>query len=99
MLSGIVFQANLAWKDPKDDGLFDSIGQSTIAQLTKYAKSINQDNEYIYLDYAYKTQNPLRSYGADNVALLRSASKKYDPTGVFQKLVPGGFKLAGAGTF
>ena len=94
-----MFQANYAWKDPKDDALFDSIGQSTIDQLSKYAKSIHQDNEYIYLDYAYKTQNPLRSYGADNVALLRSAAKKYDPTGVFQKLVPGGFKLASAGTF
>lgn len=93
----LVFQANLAWKNPKDDALFTSIGQDTINRLSKYAKSIKKDNEYIYLDYAYETQNPLHSYGPDNLNKLRAVAKKYDPKEVFQKLVPGGFKLAAAG--
>jgi hypothetical protein len=35
----------------------------------------------------------IEGYGAANVAFLRDVSRKYDPLGVFQKLVPGGFKL------
>ena len=98
MLTQTVFQANLAWKNSKDDALFDGIGQSTIDQLSKYAKSINKDFGYIYLDYAYKTQDPIGSYGADNVRFLKTVAKKYDPEGVFQTLVPGGFKLSSAGS-
>ena len=37
---------------------------------------------------------PLESYGKANVQLLRNVSAKYDPQGVFQYMVPGGFKIA-----
>ncbi|KAI6710309.1 hypothetical protein JHW43_007161 [Diplocarpon mali] len=50
-------------------------------------------NPFIYLNYAYKTQEPIKSYGEDNVEILRSVSHEYDPHGTFQKLVPGGWKL------
>lgn len=50
-------------------------------------------NSFKYLNYAYKTQEPIKGYGHANVAKLKAASKKYDPAGVFQKLVPGGYKL------
>lgn len=81
----------------KDDGLFDRIGQATIQEINEYAQSIKKDNEYIYLDYAYQTQNPLRGYGPANLRKLREVGGKYDPAEVFQTLVPGGFKLAAAG--
>ena len=92
-----VFLCDLSWKDAKDDGLFNQISDSTITEIGNYAKSIGGDNEYIYLDYAAKSQNPLRSYGAANLQKLRDVAKKYDPTAVFQRQVPGGFKLAAAG--
>ena len=50
-------------------------------------------NQYIYLNYALASQDPISGYGAANVAALTAASKKYDPSQVFQTLVPGGFKL------
>ena len=50
--------------------------------------------DYIYLNYAYPKQDPIRTYGAENVRLLKNAAAKYDPKGVFQKLVPGGFKVS-----
>lgn len=62
--------------------------------MAAYAESIGADNPFIYLDYADKTQDPLSSYGSDNVALLRDAAAKYDPNGVFQTLLPGGFKIS-----
>ena len=45
------------------------------------------------LTYSGAGQEAIASYGADNVAKLRKIAKAYDPTGVFQRLVPGGQKL------
>ena len=50
-------------------------------------------HNFVYLDYANQVQDPIQSYGPENVARLRAAARKYDPRGVFQRLVPGGFKL------
>lgn len=46
-----------------------------------------------YLNYSNKQQNPIASYGPENVAELQATSKKYDPRGLFQRQAPGGFKL------
>ncbi|KAI9706663.1 MAG: hypothetical protein M1836_003672 [Candelina mexicana] len=35
----------------------------------------------------------ISTYGADNIEFPNDVAKKYDPQSVFQKLVPGGFKL------
>lgn len=83
--------------DAKDDALFEQIGQRTVRKISEYARSINKANEFIYLDYAAKNQNPLRGYGAANLRKLREVARKYDPEAVFQTLVPGGFKLDAAG--
>ena len=48
---------------------------------------------YIYWNYAFSDQDPLLSYGKENVEKLRNVSKKYDPDGMFQTACPGGFKL------
>lgn len=39
-------------------------------------------------------KDPLASYGPENVAKIRAAATKYDPKQVFQKRVPGGFKIS-----
>ena len=74
--------------------MFQSAGDSMIRDLSAYAESISKDNEFIYLDYAFENQNPLKSYGLENVEKLKAVSEKYDPRGVFQTLVPGGFKIS-----
>jgi hypothetical protein len=56
------------------------------------AKNEAADHAFRYLNYAAGWQDVLRSYGASQHNYLRSASRKYDPTGVFQRQV-GGFKL------
>jgi hypothetical protein len=45
------------------------------------------------MNYAAKGDDVISSYGAANKAILQKASKKYDPHGLFQTGVPGGFKL------
>jgi hypothetical protein len=92
-----VYNIYIYWLDAKDDGLFDHLAHDMICQIRQYAQSIDKANEFIYLNYASDKQNPLRSYGAENLRMLREVARKYDPQAVFQTLVPGGFKLDEAG--
>jgi hypothetical protein len=66
--------------------------------LRDFARSTDDDLnlDWVYLNYADETQDPLGSYGAENVRRLREVSKIYDPEQVFQKLCRGGFKLTSA---
>jgi len=47
----------------------------------------------VYLNYADRSQDPIAGYGAAIGADLRAVSRKYDPKGVFQESVPGGFRV------
>jgi len=51
-------------------------------------------HRYIFTNYAYQDEDVFEGYGRDSAANLRRISEKYDPEGVFQKNVPGGFKLS-----
>ncbi|CEL00907.1 hypothetical protein ASPCAL00499 [Aspergillus calidoustus] len=85
-----------SWDSSADDSFFYELSQSSREMLDIYAKSTGSFREYIYLNYADRTQNPLAGYGEDNVEFLRGVATKYDPHGVFQHLVPGGFKISRA---
>lgn len=45
------------------------------------------------LTYSGWNQEAIASYGEENVAKLKDVAAIYDPTQVFQRLVPGGQKL------
>ena len=92
-----MYEPYLAWPNAEQDKLFKSQDKWIRAELASYAKSIGADNEFIYLDYADDDQDPLLSYGLENVRKIAAAAKKYDPCGVFQKLMPGGFKISKVG--
>ena len=49
--------------------------------------------EFICLNYADGSQDVFGSYGKENVRKMKDAAAKYDPSGVFQDLCSGGFKL------
>ncbi|KAH7095341.1 hypothetical protein FB567DRAFT_27257 [Paraphoma chrysanthemicola] len=89
-----LYQPYISWQGSEQDALFQGAGADLINKIRDYAKSIGADNPYLYLDYADKTQDPLASYGPENVKKMKAAAKKYDPLGVFQNLVPGGFKIS-----
>ncbi len=46
----------------------------------------------MYKNYAAAEQNPFMGYGAANLDFLKEV-QKYDPEGIFTRLVPGGFKI------
>lgn len=97
----ILFLANLpqvvllgvSWTDAADDDTITNAVTDLFKKFDKYVASKKKTNPFKYLNYAHETQKPIKGYGAANVKKLKAVSKKYDPSGMFQKLVPGGFKL------
>lgn len=94
---GPFFVMNMSsrWSNAADDAAILKFFSSIIKTVKAEAKSKGLDNEYIYMNYASQFEDPISSYGAQNVERLRRISKKYDPQQVFQKLHPGHFKLGG----
>lgn len=90
----IMYQSYLSWSEPKDDQLFIDLGLMLTNGIQKFAISKGTAVDYLYLNYADKDQNPLLAYGAKNVEFMKTVAKKYDPSGVYQKLLPGGFKIS-----
>lgn len=83
----------LGWFQSSDDAFVLSLGQSIIDQCIAAAIELGLYEEYVALNYALPTQDPIASYGEENIKAMWDVSRKYDPKGVFQRLVPGGFKL------
>ncbi|PVH83587.1 FAD-binding domain-containing protein [Cadophora sp. DSE1049] len=82
-----------SWTNTADDAAVLAAVSEFYAAADALAASRGKLDSYKYLNYAYETQDPIKGYGTANVAKLRAISNKYDPAGVFQTLVPGGWKL------
>ncbi|KAI9682137.1 MAG: hypothetical protein M1817_000191 [Caeruleum heppii] len=96
--NAVLFLFYAQWDLAQDDAAIYKATTTMIDQINAAVKRLRTQNSFVYLNYAFPTQNPIGSYGPANVKLLQAASKKYDPQGVFQRLVPGGFKISKAGT-
>ena len=83
----------ISWLNAADDTAVNAQAKNLFSQANALASSMGLLNEWIYLNYASEWQDPIDGYGAANKAKLQAVSEKYDPTQVFQKQVPGGYKL------
>ena len=83
----------IAWTQPGDDQHINDMAKTLITRIEQATKAANLFNRYKYLNYAANFQDPIGSYGAVSKVNLERISQKYDPTGLFQASVPGGFKL------
>lgn len=81
------------WANDEDDELISDEYEKLTNAGVKLAKQMGVYSKYIYLNYAEKFQDPFTGYGVEEVAFLRGVSKKYDPMGFWQRVMPGGFKL------
>ena len=61
--------------------------------VMEFARGRNSTAEWQYINYSYDYQDPLSSYGPENVLKIQKAAAKYDPNGIFQTRAPGGFKI------
>ncbi|KAH8658082.1 hypothetical protein BX600DRAFT_482576 [Xylariales sp. PMI_506] len=62
-----------------------------------FARERGTHLDWLYLNYADSSQDPLNTFGARNINKIKAAADKYDPTGVFQTRCPGGFKISKSG--
>ena len=81
------------WADSADDAHMRAAVKHTRDEMESAAKAAGTYHRFKYLDYAADWQDPIEGYGAENKAQLQAVSRKYDPEGVFQTKVSGGFKV------
>ncbi|KAH9905907.1 hypothetical protein F4778DRAFT_683233 [Xylariomycetidae sp. FL2044] len=81
------------WQNKGDDDSIHSTFKGVIEAVDKDAVKRGTAVPYKYMNYAAPFQDPIGSYGEENKAKLQATSEKYDPEGLFQKAVVGGWKL------
>ncbi|KAI0111795.1 putative FAD-binding oxidoreductase [Daldinia grandis] len=81
------------WWDEKDD----EIVHDSIRDITGVIEEASTGGDsyvpYLFMNDASWDQDVIGQYGEENVKKLKAVQSRYDPEHVFQKLVPGGFKL------
>ncbi|KAI4615728.1 hypothetical protein J4E80_006144 [Alternaria sp. BMP 0032] len=86
---------SMSWTNSADDDKMNKFHARIKDRCVAAAKAKGKANGYLYMNYASPWQDPVAGYGPANKARLQAISKKYDPTGVFEILQPGYFKLNG----
>lgn len=91
--NGFVFFLTASWADAALNDEADVTAQKLVGEIDALAMKNGLFQKFRYVNYADPSQDPFGSYGRENKEFLQRVSKEYDPNGVFQKMVPGGFKL------
>ncbi|KAI0416475.1 putative oxidoreductase, partial [Xylaria grammica] len=81
------------WTDPADDEQVERATRALIDAIEDDARRLGSYSPFKYLNYAAPWQDPIASYGTENVERLRKVAREVDPEGVFTHQVPGGFKI------
>lgn len=82
-----------SWLNPREDAKFEAASKAFVKRSQDEARKRDLLYHVQYLNYAAEWQDPIAGYGRAEKKRLQEVSKKYDPAGIFQKAVPGGFKL------
>ncbi|KAL9075850.1 MAG: hypothetical protein Q9157_003840 [Trypethelium eluteriae] len=78
------------WWDEEYDEMVHFATRDLVNQIGNQS---NTPDSFIFMNDASYDQDVIGHYGKENVAKLTEVQAKYDPDQIFQKLVPGGFKL------
>ncbi|KAL1867476.1 hypothetical protein Daus18300_006320 [Diaporthe australafricana] len=81
------------WKNKEDDDKIVGTFRRVIEGIDQDAAARGTAVPFKYMNYAWGFQDPIASYGQENKVFLQKVSQTHDPEGLFQKGVPGGFKL------
>ncbi|KXJ87892.1 hypothetical protein Micbo1qcDRAFT_215132 [Microdochium bolleyi] len=89
----------LAWAEVvewKGDEYYDAV-HAWVVDTTRLIEEATREaglyDAFNYMGDSAEFQSIYPGYGTDNEARLRGVSRKYDPERVFQRLMPGGFKI------
>jgi hypothetical protein len=92
--NAVLFLLTLKTITAADEAVIHARGGVFFARVDEAVKASGNSLPFVYLNYANPSQDPLGSYGVENVEFIRKVSTKYDPQDVFQRRVPGGFKIS-----
>ncbi|KAH7136045.1 hypothetical protein B0J11DRAFT_502841 [Dendryphion nanum] len=85
---------SIYWPLESDSAHIHAAVKTLLSAIEQVAKKERVLVEYKYLNYATALwQKPIRSYGMNEFRMLKKIARTYDPGEVFQRQVPGGFKL------
>ncbi|KAI1651485.1 FAD-binding domain-containing protein [Daldinia loculata] len=82
------------WDDEKDDDLVRSVSIQTSEKWKELGDERGLSLPFTFMNDASRDQNPLASYGTENVNKLKQISQKYDASQLFQKQQNDGFLLS-----
>lgn len=89
----IVCSFGWEWSHESDDTIVISGIKAVLEQSVAAAKKRGLYHPFKYMNYAAMDQDPIGSYGENNIEFLKRVREAYDAEGVFAKLVPGGHKI------
>ncbi|KAJ4294062.1 hypothetical protein N0V90_007751 [Kalmusia sp. IMI 367209] len=91
--NGMILLLSASWSDVESSSLVHQKAESLLGSINAAAQDMGLLRDFVYANYANIVQKPISSYGTQNKDFLRREAKEYDPRGVFQRQVPGAFKL------
>jgi hypothetical protein len=89
----IVCSFGWEWSHESDDTTVIAGIKAVLDQSVSAAKERGLYHPFKYMNYAAIDQDPIGSYGNDNIEFLKRVREVYDAEGVFTTLVPGGHKI------
>lgn len=90
-----MLQIIFMYSDGRASADFNAALEDFVRQFDNLMEEEGVGHEFVYLNYAAAFQDPLGSYGKAELEKLKGVARRYDPRGVFQKQLVGGFKVFG----
>ncbi|KAM0460965.1 hypothetical protein ACHAO4_001761 [Trichoderma viride] len=81
------------WTDEADDTKVEKTARKMLVDIETKAKELGEYDPFVYANYAAPWQDPIASYGKENIERLKKVRERVDPRGVFTHRVTGAFKL------
>ena len=91
--NSVILLLSASWSDNTASETVYGKAEELMGKINKAAQQMGLLKEFVYANYGGRHQRPFESYGKANYQFLKKVAGRYDPKGMFQKQVPGGFKL------
>lgn len=82
------------WSNPEDEATMLEASHKIVDQAEAVAKKNGTYVDFKYSNYCSRDQDPLATYGSENLSKLRSVAREVDPRGIFQTLQNDGWLLS-----
>ncbi|KAF2730850.1 FAD-binding domain-containing protein [Polyplosphaeria fusca] len=89
----LILLVNPTWASTADDERVTNATKTLFQRIRTVAIEKGLLHRYIFPNYAMGEEDVLAGYGEESLKRLREVRKRVDPEGLWQRGVPGGFKL------